>query len=331
MTRLFLGALLLPWLAGAWDYEGHRAVSQLALGALPTNFPAFVHGPAARERLAFLSGEPDRWRNTTDAALKHVNNPDHFLDLEDLAPLGLKAESLPPLRYEYVAAIARHRAKESAGKKEESVDAPGFLPWSISEWHARLKSSFASLKVFEELGTEEEVANARQNVLYAMGVLGHFVGDAAQPLHTTRHFNGWVGANPQGYTTSKRFHAWIDGGYLRKSGGIDSGRMKSQLRAARVLPADAAGRKEGRVFTEAMHFLVQQLQQVEPLYRLDKEGKLSGEGEQGKGGRVLIEGQMVRGTQFLADLWLTAWLEAPVDNFLKARLVERKAGGAKPE
>ena len=47
----------------AWDYEGHRVVNHAALASLPTNFPAFVLAPEARERIAFLSGEPDRWRN----------------------------------------------------------------------------------------------------------------------------------------------------------------------------------------------------------------------------------------------------------------------------
>src|SRR5215208_5070247 len=78
----------------AWDYEGHRLVNQLALAALPTNFPAFVKEPAAAERIAFLSGEPDRWRNTTDLTLKHYNNPDHYLDFEDVVACGLKPETL---------------------------------------------------------------------------------------------------------------------------------------------------------------------------------------------------------------------------------------------
>ena len=40
-----------------------------------------------------------------------------------------------------------------------------------------------------------------------MGVMGHYVGDGSQPLHTTVHFNGWVGDNPKGYTTKQTFHA----------------------------------------------------------------------------------------------------------------------------
>jgi hypothetical protein len=75
--------------AVAWDYEGHRTVNQLALASLPTDFPAFVFSPEARERIAFLAGEPDRWRNTPDLALRHINSPDHFIDLEDLEDGGI--------------------------------------------------------------------------------------------------------------------------------------------------------------------------------------------------------------------------------------------------
>ena len=59
----------------AWDYEGHRLVNQLALASLPTNFPSFARTAAAAEHVAFLAGEPDRWRNTPDLPLKHGNDP----------------------------------------------------------------------------------------------------------------------------------------------------------------------------------------------------------------------------------------------------------------
>src|SRR5262245_37133339 len=78
----------------AWDYENHRLINQLALATLPTNFPAFVFTPVARERIAFLAGEPDRWRNTPEVTLKHFNGPDHFLDMDLLGQHGLNARAL---------------------------------------------------------------------------------------------------------------------------------------------------------------------------------------------------------------------------------------------
>src|SRR5881394_2478234 len=94
---LFAAALavgFLPARVGAWDYEGHRVVNQLALASLPTNFPAFVRAPEAQERIAFLAGEPDRWRNTPDLPLQHCQEPEHFMDMELLASFELKPESL---------------------------------------------------------------------------------------------------------------------------------------------------------------------------------------------------------------------------------------------
>src|SRR5690606_24500888 len=92
MQRLALVALLtvVPALR-AWDYEGHRIVNQLALAALPQDFPEFVHEPEQAERIAFLAGEPDRWRNNSDLPIKQYNVLDHYLDIEQLEWAGLDA------------------------------------------------------------------------------------------------------------------------------------------------------------------------------------------------------------------------------------------------
>src|SRR5438105_9633081 len=192
----------------AWDYEGHRLVNQLALASLPTNFPAFVRAPEAAERVAFLAGEPDRWRNSPDLPLQHCQEPEHFMDVELLAQFELKPESLPVLRYDFISVLAAFRKSHPDRLVgEDSREDPahkyrwiGLLPWAITENYGKLKSGFSYLKAFEQNhGTPEEIANAQGNILYIMGVMGHYVGDASQPLHTTIHHHGWVGENPHGY------------------------------------------------------------------------------------------------------------------------------------
>jgi hypothetical protein len=139
------------------------------------------------------------------------------------------------------------------------------------------------------------------------------------------HFNGWIGDNPHGYTTSPKFHAWIDGGYLRKTGGINVGKL-----AERIHPAGRiknAGQPEG-MFRDAVAYLVEQNKLVGPLYELDKEGRLTGEGDQGREGRVFLDGQLVKAGQMLGDIWYTAWLEAPEDQYLQKQLQERSAAAA---
>ena len=114
------------------------------------------------------------------------------------------------------------------------------MPWAITENYEKLKSDFASLKAFRQYGgTPEEIANAQADCIYVMGVMGHYVGDGSQPLHTTVHFNGWVGDNPKGYTTKQTFHPWIDGGYFKKTGGIKVDALVGKIQpAARIANAD---------------------------------------------------------------------------------------------
>jgi len=57
--------------AACLGLRGHRLVNELAVAGLPAEFPAFVRAPANVERIAFLAGEPDRWKNSPDLPLRH--------------------------------------------------------------------------------------------------------------------------------------------------------------------------------------------------------------------------------------------------------------------
>jgi len=315
----------------AWDYEGHRLVNQLALASLPTNFPAFVTTPEARERVAFLAGEPDRWRNTTDQALNHFNGPDHYLDMEQLEDYGLEPRQLSAFRYDFVAQLALIRAAHPSNfppitsDRDHTRQLIGFVPWAINENFDKLKSGFSYLKTFEEDGgTAEEIANAQANILYIMGVMGHYVGDAAQPLHATKHHHGWVGPNPKGYATDGSIHAWIDGGYFRKIGGVKATDIQQFIQPAKLVALAYPGTN---TFSSVMSYLVEQQKLVEPLYQMEKAGKLSGEGSLGLEGKSFLTGQLVKGGQMLGDLWFTAWQRAPKDTFLSSALARRKLAG----
>src|SRR5712672_2343549 len=98
----------------------------------------------------------------------------------------------------------------------------------------------------------------QENLLYIMGVMGHYVGDASQPLHTTIHHHGWVGDNPQHYTTSRGFHAWIDGGFFNKIGGVNFKEMQSKLRPAQLVALGDRPAKPEEMFQAAMMFIVDQ-------------------------------------------------------------------------
>jgi hypothetical protein len=326
--------------AGAWDYEGHHAINELALASLPGDFGGFELTTALKGRIAFLAGEPDRWRNVTDVRngtdlpLAHVNGPDHYFDLEDLKLYNLTPETLPPLRYDFVADIVKARAAhpekfppiDPERDADHTRELSGFLPWAITEYYEKLKSDFSSLKALQTHGgTPEEIANARADVVYVMGVMGHFVGDGSQPLHTTEHHHGWIGVNPHGYTTNSSFHAWIDGGYFRKTGGIKVDALIGKIQpATRIANADAP---DG-MFKATVNYLVEQNKFVEPLYEMEKNGQLTGEGDKGMDGLPFLDGQLVKAGQMLGNIWLTAWLEAPEDTYLERQLQQRAGDNA---
>ena len=337
--RILLGLLLLGGAgeAQAWDYAGHRIVNQTALATLPTEFPDFVREPAAAERILFLAGEPDRWRNVSEPIMKQSGGSwsDHFLDLEQLPKAGIDPVTVTSFRYDFILEFAAGRARNAdkfpaidpEKNKDHTSEWPGFAPWAITEYYARLKSAFSYLKAFEEAGTAEEIANAKANAVYAMGIMGHYVGDLAQPLHTTDHFNGWVGENPNGYTTWRGIHSWIDGGFMALT-GIAFSDIAPRVKPARLIPVEP--RNDGRdpVFVAVMDYLLEQHAQVEPLYRMEKAGKFSADAADRSEGRAFIEKQLLAGGQMLGALWVTAWRNAGPDVYLRAQLAKRQGGAA---
>jgi hypothetical protein len=342
--KTLVGSLLLAWAVTAstlhaWDYEGHRLVNGLAVAGLPTEFPAFVRTPANAGRIAFLAGEPDRWKNNPDLSLRHENDPDHYLDLEQLAWAGLDLTTLSPLRNEFAVQFAAGRAAHPerfpAIDPEKNADHtrewPGFLPWSITEGFGKLKSAFSYLNAYQKYGgTTEEIANAEANIVYVMGVMGHFVADGAQPLHDTVHHNGWVGENPRGFTTTPQFHAWIDGGFMAKAGLVYAN-LAPRARAAHVLDLAPKPGERDALFATALAYLRAQNGRVVPLYEIEKAGQLKADGTPGStDGRAFIEEQMLRGGEMLSSLWLTAWRTAPVDTYLMKQLQLRATAAPSP-
>lgn len=322
----------------AWDYEGHHAVNELALASLPSDFGIQLT-PALKNRIAFLAGEPDRWRNaadvkkgTGDLPLANFNGPDHYFTVEDVGLYGLTPETLPDMRYDFMADITKARLAhperfptiDPTKNYDHTRELEGFLPWAITENFEKLKSDFSVLKAFRAHGgTPEEIANAQADIIYVMGVMGHYVGDGSQPLHTSKYFNGWDSTdNPKGYTTKTTFHAWIDGGYFKKTGGI-----KVETLTGKIQPAtEISGANDPqKLFHHVVDYLVEQNKFVEPLYQMEKDGQLSGIGDKGMEGLPFLDGQLVKAGQMLGNLWLTAWLDSPEDTYLERQLDQRNA------
>jgi len=315
MRELLLAGIvvLAPSLpAAGWDENGHGVVTVLAIRGTSGSLPAWLREREAAERLVYLASEPDRWRGNSTPAMTHWNNPDHYLDVELLEPYGLTLATLPQLRYEFVGrlAVAQSRNPERFASTEPDPSllkmTPGMLPYRMMEMHAQLCASWRvlhTLELAQAAAGPYRIAAARERVIQTMGLMSHYVGDAAQPLHTTRHFNGWDGPNPHGYTVDKKFHQFIDGGV------IDLFHIDARRLLPRALPARRI--ESARVWNEILAHIERSFEKVEPLYQIEKRGAL-----RGAEGQAFIEERLLDAGAMLAGLWKSAAESAVKDDYL---------------
>ena len=316
LAVLFMVGLIVP-LAWGWGADVHRMVTRLALDGLPAAAPDWLRDPAVRERIAFQTNQPDRWRGWDSDVLKNENDPEHYIDVDVLDQFGLTLETVPKMRTEYlrVMAVAKqvHPEKvdpyDPAGDPARIREWPGFLLHAVAEHYAKLQAAFQQVRILEKLNEptrREQLEQARSITIYHLGILSHFVGDMAQPLHTTKHHHGWVGENPANYTQKRGIHSYIDEGWARaRHLGYDT--VKPHVKYdAKVNAADP--------WDDVLEYLRRSYGQLEPLYTLERDGKLDGDE-----GEKLIVGRLCDAASTLSALIWAAYESAePTDAQVKS-------------
>lgn len=292
---------LLPAQALAWGSSGHRMVGEAAMQALPEEIPAFLRGEQAVRDVGELSREPDRSKG---AGRIHDHNRDaaHFLDLDEDGKLlgGPSFLPLPPTRAEY------EKGLQAAGLDSWKA---GYLPYSIIDQHQQLTKDFGYWRVLSHMAAREtdrtrkawyqrDLARREALILRTIGALSHYVGDGAQPLHVTVHYNGWGEfPNPEGFTTA-RIHGPFEGDFV----------------FANVKPADVADRMaqlkscDCPIETRTTDYLSETASQVIPLYRLEKAGGLARGDARGK---AFAAERLAVGASELRDMIVSAWRASP--------------------
>lgn len=308
MKRIFCVALCLQLIvppAFGWGARGHRMIALLAVEGLTSGTPGWLKDEAVRRQIAFQSSECDRWRGWKSDILQHEHKQDHYLDIEQLDQFGLTIETIPHLRTEYLRAmiIAKHVHPEriapydAARDPDRTKEWPGQLLHGIAENYYKLQWSFCQVRILESLNDPkrtDQLAIAKASAIYHLGLLSHFIADAAQPLHTTEHFNGWTGENLKGYTTSNKFHGYIDTGVIERHDiTLDSLRPLVKFERS-VKPADP--------WDDVVAYVLRSHSHMEELYVLEKSGELDREP-----GKKLIEERLTDAAAMLAAMIDAAW------------------------
>jgi hypothetical protein len=275
--------VLQPLPAGAWGNEGHRLINRLAASSLPADVPAFLRSESAINEIEYLGPEPDRWRSRAEPELSAAQAPEHFIDLEPADALG----PLPRNRLDFEAKVF------AAGQRPEKI---GLQPWETVEVWERLK---AALREYRNLSAaKQDTRGVEAAVLFYAGWLGHYVGDGSQPLHTTDKYNGWVGPNPNGYTTAHQIHWQFEGPF------VAANEHEAEVRARMTAPKAI----DGDIFESYVAYLRHTATYVEKVYQLDKAGGFAGAGSAES--RDFTADRLAAGASMLRDMIYTAWVDS---------------------
>lgn len=288
-SKLVIFALLSATLAFGWGDDGHKIVNRAAVSAVPADMPAFFK--AAIERIVYNGPEPDRWREKMEAQLKQAQEPDHFIDLERVSDLG----ELPEGRYDFIKLLYAKRARATENADDFLPEKVGLQPYAALEVYGRLKVAFREYRKAKAAG--QSTADAEQNAIFYAGWLGHYVGDAANPLHTTVQYNGWVGPNPNGYTTAKIHWPFESDMVVRNLAYMSD-----------LGPLVSAPKQLENPFRDYIAYIETTNKLVEPLYKLEKKGDFNQGGNDE--GKAFVRARLAAGAQMLANMYYTAWVES---------------------
>jgi hypothetical protein len=288
-------AALLPLLFApvchAWGPDGHAIVNRLAAENLPASVPAFLRAPAAIDDLVYYSSEPDRWRSSAEPELNAAQAPEHFIRLE-LADL---AGPLPRRRYDFIRALAA--AQPAHTGLDLSPEHVGLQPYVTSEVYERLQSALRDYRGLQT--THQSTRAVEREIVFLAGWLGHYVADGCQPMHTSVQYDGWIGPNPNNYTTRPGVHWAFENDFVHAA--IREQDVAPLVAAAPVTPIDD-------VFASYLNYLRHTATFVDQTYRLEKSGAFNGRGT--PEGRAFTARRLAAGADELRDLIYTAWIKS---------------------
>jgi hypothetical protein len=159
VKHLYLTFALLLFLtikANAWGFYAHQRINRLAVFSLPPEMIGFY-----KHNIVWITEhaiDPDARRYAVEGEAQR-----HFIDLDIY---GTDAYNVVPHKWED--AIAKYT--------EDTLQAYGIVPWHITYMKHRLTNAFKSRDV--------------KQILRLSADIGHYIGDANVPLHTTENYNG---------------------------------------------------------------------------------------------------------------------------------------------
>ena len=142
-----------------WGFYGHKRINRVAIFTLPQEMFGFY-----KEHIEYLTEhavDPDKRRYAVEGEAQC-----HYIDLDHYYVKDQDIFSIMPRKW--YDAVAKY--------SEDTLQAYGIVPWHINVMKLKLQKAFESKNV--------------DLILKYSADIGHYIGDAHVPLHTTENYNG---------------------------------------------------------------------------------------------------------------------------------------------
>ncbi len=146
----------LPFQVVSWGFFAHQYINRLAIFTLPPELLGFY-----KHHIRFITENavnPDKRRYAVEGEA-----PRHYIDVDVYGDSAIYK-------------LPRTWKKAVEKYTEDTLQAYGIVPWHIYQMKFRLTKAFQ----------EKDV----KKILLLSADIGHYIGDANVPLHTTQNYNG---------------------------------------------------------------------------------------------------------------------------------------------
>lgn len=264
---------------GSWGFLVHRTINQLAVYRLPRPMQDFFW--KNRAYLVQQAPRPDIRRNSDAQEASR-----HFIDLE---AYGDSAAWKMPLRWDE--AVRQYTM--------DTLKKYGYVPYEVQRVRGLLTEAFRR--------------RDRDSILFYSADLGHYIGDANVPLHTTVNYDGqltgqrglhslWESAVPDvamdGWSLRDGHRArYLDDpgaaiwSAIRRANGLVKGVLAEELAASKEVPDTAKYHKEMRNGREYRGY--------SKTFVKDYGDRLG----------ATVNQQLVYSADLIADFWYTSWVD----------------------
>ena len=273
-----LGIVLITM--GSWGFLVHKTVHQLAIYELPAEMIPFFY--RNMDNLVTNAPRPDMRRNkdSTEATK-------HFIDLE---MYGKNAANTMP--EDWASAVKKY--------SKDSLLKYGYVPYYIIYMKGKLTEAFKS--------------GNKDSILFYAADLGHYIGDANVPLHTTVNYDGqlsnqkglhslWESMIPEIEIGNYMLYTNHKAVYLKKP---QAAIWAAVRRSAALVPVMLEKETEvSKGFTDAQKFRVQIRRGKESKTYTSEFAKAYAAALQ-----TSINDQLINSANLIADFWYTSWVDA---------------------